>query len=203
VIVTLAASANRRWPVKGKILRKTSPAMIVACLALLVALGGTSIAAVKVLVPRNSVGTNQVIDHSLLAKDFRTPPRGPVGPRGPAGPAGPAGAAGAAGPKGDKGDSATGLWAVVDSNGTLIRNKGAASALKIATGMYQVVFNQDVTGCSYQATVGSPGNATTLTVGQANVAQRINVAAGVEVWTLNALGTTFADRAFHVAVFCS
>ena len=64
--------------------------MIVACFALLVALGGTSIAAVK-LVPRNSVGTFQVIDHSLRSVDFRTPPKGPAGVRGPAGPAGPAG----------------------------------------------------------------------------------------------------------------
>jgi hypothetical protein len=66
--------------------------------------------------------------------------------------------------------------------------------------MYQVVFSQDVTGCSYQATVGGPGNANTT--GQATVSQRINVNAGVEVWTLNAAGTTFSDRPFFVAVFC-
>jgi hypothetical protein len=183
-------------------IKRPSPAMVVACAALLVALGGTSVAAVKVLAPRNSVGSLQVIDHSLLAKDFKTPPKGPAGARGPAGPAGPAGTAGAAGPKGDKGDSATGMWAVVDNNGTLIRSKGVTSAQKIGTGMYQVVFNSDVTGCSYQATTGSAGNATTINLGQANVAQRINVANGVEVWTLNTTGAALTDRAFHVAVFC-
>ena len=42
-----------------KLLRRPSPAMIVACLALLVALGGTSVAAVSQLA-RNSVGTPQL-----------------------------------------------------------------------------------------------------------------------------------------------
>ncbi len=93
--------------------------MIVACLALLVSLGGTSVAAVSQLVPRNSVGTAQLRDgavtnakvrsnainsakvqnRSLLRGDFAPGqlPAGPTGPQGPAGPAGPAGAAGPAG----------------------------------------------------------------------------------------------------------
>lgn len=83
-----------------------SPAMVVAATALLVALGGTSIAAVS-QVPRASVGTPQLRDNavtsakirtstittadvrnnSLLRADFR---RGQL-PAGPAGPAGPPG----------------------------------------------------------------------------------------------------------------
>ena len=62
------------------------------------------------------------------------------------------------------------------------------------------MFNQDVTTCSYQATVGSPGN--TGAFGQATVSQRINVAAGVEIRTANSTGTAQADLPFHVAVFC-
>ena len=60
---------------------RPSPAMVVACIALLVALGGTSIAAVTQLVPRNSVGTLQlknnavtsakVKNQSLLRADFK------------------------------------------------------------------------------------------------------------------------------------
>lgn len=65
--------------------------MMVALVALFVALGGGAYAATKL--PKNSVGTNQVINGSLLAKDFK---KGLI-KRGPAGPAGPAGAAGAAG----------------------------------------------------------------------------------------------------------
>ena len=182
---------------------KPSPALIVACVALLVALGGTSVAAVKVLAPRNSVGSAQVINKSLLPIDFKTPPKGPrglAGPPGPAGPAGPAGAAGAAGPAGPAGAAATALWASVDSNGTLIRNKGAASALRLNTGQYQVVFNQDVTNCVYLATAGGPG--TTLSHFGATTAQRANVAAGVEVHTFNTNTITDANSAFFVAVFC-
>jgi hypothetical protein len=101
-----------------KLVRRPSPAMIVACIALLVALGGTSVAAVSQLA-RNSVGTPQlknravtnpklannavnsskVRPRSLLRSDF-APGQLPAGPVGPQGPAGPAGAAGAAGPAG-------------------------------------------------------------------------------------------------------
>ena len=92
--------------------------MIVACIALLVALTGTSVAAVNALAP-NTVGSLQlksgavtnakiknsavtsvkVANRSLLRSDFAPGqlPAGPTGPQGPAGAAGPAGPAGAAG----------------------------------------------------------------------------------------------------------
>ena len=38
---------------------RPSPAMVIACIALSVALGGTSVAAIQAL-PRNSVGTKQL-----------------------------------------------------------------------------------------------------------------------------------------------
>jgi len=57
---------------------------LVAYVALFVALGGTSVAATKALLPANSVGTRQVIDRSLLRQDFKPGqlPRGARGPRG-------------------------------------------------------------------------------------------------------------------------
>ncbi len=68
-----------------------SYANVTATLALVIALGGTSYAAIKL--PRNSVSSVQVKDRSLLKKDFRTGqlPRGKTGAQGPAGPAGPGG----------------------------------------------------------------------------------------------------------------
>jgi hypothetical protein len=71
-----------------------SYANVTATLALVIALGGTSYAAIKL--PRNSVSSLQVKDRSLLKKDFKTGQL-PAGKRGPAGPAGPAGEAGAGG----------------------------------------------------------------------------------------------------------
>ena len=78
----------------------------VAYLALFVALGGLLFAAANALVPHNSVGTAQVINGSLLRKDFKAGqlPRGSevAGAAGLAGPAGPAGPAGTGGGLGDR-----------------------------------------------------------------------------------------------------
>ncbi|MDQ3379402.1 MAG: hypothetical protein M3546_03645 [Actinomycetota bacterium] len=91
---------------RGISLRRPSPAMVIACVALAVALGGTSYATV-LQVPRSSVGTIQlktgavttkklasnavtaakVRNGSLLKADFGPGqlPAGPTGPQGPAG----------------------------------------------------------------------------------------------------------------------
>lgn len=78
---------------------------LVAYLALFVALSSTTYAASSALLPANSVGTKQVINHSLLKKDFKAGqlPRGRRGPAGPAGADGAIGPAGAAGPAGARG----------------------------------------------------------------------------------------------------
>lgn len=87
-----------------------SPSTAIACLALLIALGGTSYAVVRL--PAGSVGTKQlkknavtsakVKNASLLRRDFKAGQL-PAGPRGPTGPAGPAGARGATGERGPAG----------------------------------------------------------------------------------------------------
>ena len=75
------------------------------------------------------------------------------GKRGPAGPPGATGAQGAPGAKGDQGAPATRLWAVVNVSGTTGRGSGVTGSAKVGTGQYEVVFNRDVTTCSYQATM--------------------------------------------------
>lgn len=85
----------------------------IGLLALFVALGGTSYAAVNL--PANSVTTVQVKNGSLMAKDFKKGqlPSGPTGPgglpgaKGASGEAGAAGAPGAPGEKGDQGNPGT------------------------------------------------------------------------------------------------
>jgi hypothetical protein len=92
--------------------RRPSPAMLVALLALFVALGGSSYAALQL--PKGSVGTKQlkngavtspkVKNNSLLVRDFKASQRarlqGPQGARGPQGAQGPQGLRGEAGPPG-------------------------------------------------------------------------------------------------------
>ncbi|MEO9323097.1 hypothetical protein ABFT23_06370 [Nocardioides sp. C4-1] len=88
--------------------------MIVALLALVVALGGTSYAAVKL--PRNSVGSPQVTNGSITSADVKDRSLRAVDfaqnqlPAGPTGPAGPAGLAGATGPTGPAGSPASAVF---------------------------------------------------------------------------------------------
>jgi hypothetical protein len=100
--------------------RRPAPSTVVACIALLAALGGTGYAAT--VLPSGSVGTAQlknsavvsskVKDHSLRARDLapgvlRVGPAGPAGRQGvpgPTGAIGPAGTAGPLGPRGPQGD---------------------------------------------------------------------------------------------------
>src|SRR5262245_28058151 len=99
-----------------------SPAMVVACVSLVVALGGVSYAAG--VLPKNSVGAAQlqkkavtgtklrnsavtgakVKDGSLTASDFKAGEL-PAGQQGPKGATGPKGDPGIQGPRGDKGDA--------------------------------------------------------------------------------------------------
>jgi hypothetical protein len=59
-----------------KIVRRLpSPAMVVACIALAVALGGTSYAAIKL--PRNSVGTKQLQNNAVVASKLSPRSVGP------------------------------------------------------------------------------------------------------------------------------
>jgi Collagen triple helix repeat (20 copies) len=102
-------NAALKWMLR----RRPSPAMVVACVALFIALGGVTYAAM--VLPANSVGTMQlrsnsvtspkVKDHSLKALDFAAGeiPAAAAGASGSPGPQGPAGAAGIPGPSGSQG----------------------------------------------------------------------------------------------------
>jgi hypothetical protein len=123
------------------------------------------------------------------------------GQQGPAGPQGPQGPQGPEGPAGPAGEDATVLWVVVEANGDLSRGSGVVSTAKFQTppGEYEVIFDQDVSACSYQATVGQSDSGSTD--GFATVARRAGNANGVFLVTSNASGTQ-ADRPFHLSVFC-
>ena len=91
---------------------RVSPALIIACLALGIALGGTGFAAVVAALPANSVGTPQlkkdavtsakIRNGTLQRADFRSDQL-PTGIPGSPGPAGPQGLKGDTGPTGASG----------------------------------------------------------------------------------------------------
>jgi hypothetical protein len=108
-------------------IRRPSPALVVACVALLVALGGTGYAAVAL--PRNSVGTPQLKDGAVtslkvrngslvladVAAGERAKLRGPAGAPGPAGAKGDRGDAGVKGDRGDRGEPGVSRYTIVST----------------------------------------------------------------------------------------
>jgi hypothetical protein len=123
---------------------RPTPAGVIACLALAIALGGTAVAATT-LVPKNSVGSAQVINGSLqkadLSKRTVTALRGARGARGPQGIPGPQGAPGAQGTQGAQGaQGVPGLsgtaraYGRVRADGVLTRSKNVAGVTQILGG---------------------------------------------------------------------
>jgi hypothetical protein len=126
-------------------LRKPTPSMLIALLALFVALGGSSYAALQL--PRGSVGTKQlknnavtspkVKNNSLLVRDFRASQRSLL--RGPAGARGPQGAQGLPGPAGASGAPGSALaFAHVNANGTIdaANSENVVAGPKPSAGIY-------------------------------------------------------------------
>jgi len=92
------------------------------------------------------------------------------------------------------------LFAVVNANGTLARGQGTVSALRIGAGIYEVVFNRNVSRCAYVATIGDPAIGVGPP-GEIGVASRAGNANGVFLTTRDSAGA-LADRPFHLAVHC-
>lgn len=93
------------------------------------------------------------------------------------------------------------LWAVVAADGAVPRKSAAvASAAKLATGEYEVVFDRDVTACAYNVTLGST-DTTEAPAGETGASQRAGNVKAVAVVTRDSTGTK-ADRPFHLTVNC-
>jgi hypothetical protein len=139
--------------------------MVVACIALAVAMAGTGYAATAL--PRNSVGTAQLMNNavtaakvkngSLVRQDFRAGqllagPKGPAGPQGPAGPAGP----------GAK-------WALVRADGTIIAQSGGITpTAKPSAGAYILDFGGSAAGkliLASSSNTGDTGDRGTVSAG--------------------------------------
>src|SRR3954447_25870492 len=175
-----------------RIRNRLTYANVTATLALFIALGGSSYAALSL--PRNSVGPAQIRRSAVnsrhirngavhlgdIASSTRRALRGNTGTPGPPGP------------------PAAKFFAVVGRDGGFLRgnptNGGHTAA---GSGVYTVGFAQSVSACAYTATLGT-------TDGSAVPAGRVTVtdAGGrVEVHTFDASGSA-ADLPFHLIVAC-
>jgi hypothetical protein len=92
-------------------------------------------------------------------------------------------------------------WAVVKSDGSLVRGKGVVSTDQLSTGLYEVAFASSVTRCVFSATIGNPGAGVPPT-GTIVVAPRSGNTKAVLVITRNITGTGFVSAGFHLFVSC-
>jgi hypothetical protein len=93
-----------------------------------------------------------------------------------------------------------GLMAVVSDAGNLVRGNGAPQVERTGTGIYNVIFNRDVSGCAFSGGLHAP-NAGTGTEGDFVAAGLTTDPRGVFVQTFNEAGT-LANLEFHLVVTC-
>jgi hypothetical protein len=192
-------------------------ANVMATLALFIALGGSSYAALRVTsknVPKNAltgadiknltgkdvknnsltgadvkrIRSGDVADGSLLAGDFKS---GEL-------------PAGAQGPKGDTGAAATKLFGNFEgTDGTLEAGSGILSSTRNGTGFYVVRFNQSIENCVLLASPGSQdaSNPASRTVGASHYTG-LDTTDAAFVLIRNDFADTRTDADFSLAAFC-
>jgi hypothetical protein len=97
-------------------------------------------------------------------------------------------------------------WAVVNFDGTLARSSSSAGPVTstlVSTGVYEVTFSKDVSGCAYEATLGGAG-AVLLPPGQITVAGDVDGDSNHDVFvsTFDTTGTIATSKGFHLTVTC-
>jgi hypothetical protein len=160
---------------------RPSPALVIACIALFAAMGGSAYAAVVI------TGKN-VKNYSLTGKDVKKDGIGGVTVKES---------------RLSTVPSASGVsqTAVVGSLGQLVRGKGVVSAVRTSTGRYQVTFNRNIQTCVPVASIGDPSAAGPPTgqISTTGLATNGNV---IQVRTTNANNSDAADKSFALIVSC-
>ncbi|MCW2983823.1 MAG: hypothetical protein JWR63_1393 [Conexibacter sp.] len=177
-----------------RLIDRLTYANVVATMALFIALGGTSYAAIKL--PHNSVGaeqiktgavhTGEIRDRTIRLQDLSASARASLhGQAGPQGAQGPAGA------------PAIKHFASVNAAGQFLRGDAKYGGSDTGIGTYIVGFADSVSGCAYTATLGT-------TDGSVVPAGRVTVndhAGAVGVQTYDAAGAA-TSLPFHIIVAC-
>jgi hypothetical protein len=175
---------------------KLTYANVISTICLFLLLGGGAAYAASQLA-KNSVGTKQLKNGSVTAAKLnpktKTALAGAVGPQG------------IPGAKGDAGAPATKLWALLLSEGKISRSSGVVSAKHTETGVYVVVFNQDLSACTYVATPATPfagdGTSSFPGPGEASAGPLEGNSDGVVVSRFDKEGE-YQDTPVSLAVFC-
>src|SRR5258708_9844423 len=98
-------------------------------------------------------------------------------------------------------------WAVVSGAGVVVRSSSVPGPVTVehtaSTGIYEVNFNKDVSGCAYEATIGDTASAVPVQ-GQISVSGDVNADSvdDVYVQTFDKTGVTPTDSPFHLTVTC-
>jgi hypothetical protein len=170
---------------------RPSPAMVVALIALFVAMGGVGYAAATIgsaQIKNNSVRGKDLKNYSITGKDIKKDGIGGVTVMESR-----LGTVPTAG--------ALNQTAVINSGGATVRGRSVSSSARTGTGRYQVIFNRDVRGCVYSATLGNISAAAppsgVISVG--SLAASVN---GIAVRTGNDTNGNPTNLPFHVIVSC-
>jgi len=141
---------------------------------------GTTLGAIALAVAIAAVAVNFVVPG----------PKGPIGPEG------------LQGTQGIQGTSAQGVWAVVNQNGSLWYGSNVVSSGQQTTGQYYVLFDQNVSACSYVANLGTPYPGGVGVPGWVTVAGLNGSPDGVFVRVTNLAGSA-TNESFDLGVFCA
>ncbi|HEY7259560.1 MAG TPA: hypothetical protein VH459_10840 [Gaiellales bacterium] len=93
------------------------------------------------------------------------------------------------------------LRAVVKADGTSVRGRDVVSTTRLSAGSYEVIFDRDVSGCAYTATVGRPSPGFTRRPLTITTAARGGNPDGAFVFIHHMSGAV-ADHAFHIVARC-
>ncbi len=171
-----------------------SPAMVVAVVALIMSLGGSAYALVVTgkQIRNGSVTAKDIRNRSLTGNDVRRDKLGGQSIKEAS--LGPVGTSIVA--------HGSARYAVVTAGGQLVRGRDVSSVARTGDGRYQVIFNADIRGCAYFATVGDTSAAGPPQNSQVSVSSLSTNVNGVAVRTENGNNGSEANRPFHLIVMC-
>jgi hypothetical protein len=170
-----------------------SPAMVVAVVALIMSLGGSAYALVITgkSIRNGSVTAKDIRNRSLTGTDVRRDKIGGGSVKESSLATVPSAFTAHGGAR----------YAVVNANGQLSRGRDVSSVARTGNGRYQAIFNADIRGCAYFATVGetsAAGPPQNSNVSVSSLASNVN---GVAIRTENN-NSVEVDRPFHLIVMC-